>query len=85
MNKKFTVVLKRPSEISDPCCAVDAYVAQVNAIGFLEAIRAAQDEAWAADEKDIDDLIEREIEPDHYSVVVMFEGHHTPVFWGWME
>lgn len=78
-------MLKRPSEISDTRCSVDAYVAHVTADGFLEAIRAAQDEVWCADRAEIDGFADFEIEPRHYTVIVIFDGHAQAVFWEWME
>ena len=85
MNKKFTVVLKRPLDIADLDHTVDCYVAHVTAGGHLEAIRTAQDEVWRADRAEIDNFADFEIEPRHYSTIVIFDGHAAPVFWGWME
>ena len=80
MKAKFTVVLLRPDYItSDTPYGQDIYVALIEADGHDDAVRVAQQEVFKADRKDglgPDSL-------DDYALVVMFEGHHSPVLFGW--
>ena len=77
---KFTVVLLRPDYItSDTPHGQDIYVALIEADDCNDAVRVAQQEVFEADMADGHDPDS----PDDYALVVMFEGHHAPVLFGW--
>jgi hypothetical protein len=80
--KLFTVVLLRPDYVADDDAngfGQDVYVAFVKSRSPKHALNLAQKEVFKADSKD-----EREPnDPDDYALIVMFEGHHNPILWGW--
>ena len=77
---KFTVVLLRPDYMtSDTPYGQDIYVALIEANDCDDAVQAAQQEVFQADR--IDGLAPESL--DDYALVVMFEGHHVPVLFGW--
>ena len=76
---KFTVVLLRPDYLStDTPYGQDIYVALIEADDCDDAVQVAQQEVFKADCED-------GLEPDSlddYALVVMFEGHNSPVLFG---
>lgn len=89
--KNWTVILLRGRKFAerlnhDEPFGTDAYVAYVFA-GFGEpAVKAARQQVLKADRKDFRDQCReagvRLVESD-YIPLMIFEGHHTPVLWGW--
>ncbi len=77
---KYTVILMRPASIADPSVRFDIYVGMVKADTTKDAIRIAQDEVLAADIED--ETVDPDFD-DEYPMLAVFEGHHTPIAFGW--
>jgi hypothetical protein len=74
MKRKFTVVLLRPDYMAEEY-GKDIYTACVEADSIEEAMLAAREQVLAADDGAVED-------PDDYHVLLIFVGHHLPVYHG---
>lgn len=84
----YTVVLLYPDWAADQY-GEDSYTAKVrlprpSVQGAIEAAQIQAFEAWAAGQHEKpDELIEQGKSPFDFFALVVFEGHHDPVGWGW--
>lgn len=80
--KTYSVMVKRPVDISEPGVDVDFYMAIVEAKDMREAEEMAQDEAYAADKCDMGEDWPEDICAIDYRVIAVFEGHVKLVGFG---
>lgn len=78
----YTVVVLRPEylgEFTEEAYGQDIYVALIEAYSAGNAVKVAQQEAFAADTRA--DLAP--VTAEDYKLCVLFEGHHDPRLFGW--
>lgn len=73
--KKWSVMVRRPSEIAEPGVDVDYYVALVAANCMREAEEMAQKEAFESDKRDMGAAWVDGICVVDYRVLAVFDGH----------
>jgi hypothetical protein len=82
--RPYTVVLLKPANICD--VENDTYTALVDAVDLRDAIKVARKEAYDAamqDHLEGTETIAAPEGPHDFEVLVVFDGKHNPVFFGW--
>ncbi len=88
MKIDFTVVLVRPerlSQLTGEDSRLNVYVALVRGSDPFDAQRTARKELLKADKKAFREELKGEpaLKSSEYTMVLTFEGHHSPKWFGW--